>query len=365
MRAAAPLLVTEALLRGAIDGRMLEPPPVPLDAQVWLETIRLASAHLVLPALSSGLDVAGPGWIIDSEARAYLETIRAGNVARNHRLWSALAGILARLRRDGIEATVVKGGAWLVAADDAASWRFMGDLDLIVAEGKLAAAVACLTTAGFTPSGDDYDPSRDAHAPAMLAPDGEAVVELHSRAFADLVCPALEAELDAPSRVVACDGIAIRIPSLEARLAYLLLHSQVHHAYHAQHRLLLRDLLEIGMLTSGGTIDFAAALALVPEACRNRAGALLAAAENFGVAIHGIILEPSQRRWAKMARRRLMQPVIHRQFTGALAMAGYEARRMVLDPKRTFRLAKGFASPGQMRRKLFKKLSKIRDRAAG
>lgn len=365
MRADAPLLVTETLLRGAIDGTLSEPPAIPLDEQIWLETIRLASAHLVLPALASALDVAGPEWPIDGEARAYLDAIHAGNAARNRRLRGALAGIVGRLQRDGIDVVVVKGGA--VLAEDAgdAPWRFMGDLDLIVGNGKLATAVASLTAAGFTPSGDDYDPIRDAHAPAMLAPDGETIVELHSRAFADLACPALEAALSRNVTGIEVAGQAIRIPAPEVRLAYLLLHSQEHHAYHPQHRLLLRDLLEIGMLAKRHHLDVAAALVLVPEASRASAGALLAAAEKFGVAMPGIIFDRSQRRWAEAARQRLMHPVFHRQLTGALTMAGFEARRLVLEPKRTLRLAKDLASPRQMRRKILKKIGKFRDRAAG
>lgn len=365
MRSDAPLLVTETLLRGVVEGRLLEAPPVALDESVWLETIRLASAHLVLPALAAGLDLAGPQWTIDHEARAYLDAIRAGNAARNRRLKVALADIVGKLQQDGVSAIVVKGGAWLIEADDAAPWRFMGDLDLIVEHGKLAVAVRTLTSAGFTPSGDDYDPSRDAHAPAMLAPDGETIVELHSRAFADLGCPALEAALTGHPLVLERDGVRLRHPSSEARLAYLLLHSQEHHAYHVQRRLLLRDLLEIGMLARAHRLDGAAALALVPEASRPRAGALLAAAEKFGVAMPGIIFAPSQRQWAERARRRLMHRVFHRQLTGALGFAGHEAWRLVLDPKRTFRLVGGLAAPGQMRRKILKKIAKFRDRAAG
>ncbi|MFO1170434.1 MAG: nucleotidyltransferase family protein [Hyphomicrobiaceae bacterium] len=365
MRSDAPLLVTETLLRGVVEGRLPEVAPVALDEEVWLETIRLASAHLVLPALAAALDLAGPGWPIGDEARAYLDTIRAGNAARNGRLKGALVEIVGKLQWAGLDPIVVKGGAWLIEADDAAPWRFMGDLDLIVGEGQLADAVSALTSAGFTPSGDDYDPSRDAHAPAMLAPDGETIVELHNRAFADLACPALEAALAEHPHGLERDGVVLRRPSPEARLAYLLLHSQEHHAYHAQRRLLLRDQLEIGMLTKRHRLDLAAALALVPEVSRPRAGALLAAAENFGVAMPGIIFASSQRQWADRARRRLMHRVFHRQLTGALDMAGHEARRLVLDPKRTIRLVRGLAAPGQMRRKILKKIAKFRDRAAG
>lgn len=365
MRSGAPLLVTEALLRGVLEGRLPEVPPVALDEEVWLETIRLASAHLVLPAFATALDLAGPGWPIDDEARAYLDTIREGNAARNRRLSQALARIVEMLRKDGVDPIVVKGGAWLIEADDAAPWRFMGDLDLIVEHGKLAIAVSTLTSAGFTPSGDDYDPIRDAHAPAMLAPDGETIVELHSRAFADLDCPALEASLARNVLTIEVADQAVRNPPPDVRLAYLLLHSQEHHAYHAQRRLLLRDLLEIGMLARAARLDGEAALALVPEASRLRAGALLAAAEKISVAMPGIIFAPSQRQWAERARRRLMHGVFHRQLTGALGLAGHEARRLVLEPRRTVRLFRELAAPSRVRRKALKKFAKLRDRAAG
>lgn len=365
MRADAPLLVTEALLRSALGGARPGEPPETMDETVWLETIRLASAHLVLPALGLGLDAAGSAWAIDDDARAYLAAMRAGNAARNRSLRSALAGIVGRLQCDGIDPVAVKGGAWLVAAADAAPWRFMGDLDLIVGEAELGAAVAILRSEGFTAAAGDYDPRRDAHAPAMLAPDGRTIVELHSRAFADGAWPELDAALVQHAVRFEVEGSAIRIPAAEVRAAYLLLHSQFHHAYHAQGRLLLRDLLELGMLQSHAHADFAAALALVPAASKAPAGALLAAAEDLGVPMPGIIFDPAQRRWAARARQRLMRPVFHRQLTGALAFAGYEARRLVLDPRRTLRLAKGLATPAHARRKLLKKISKFRDRGTG
>lgn len=365
MRADAPLRVTESLLRSAIDASWPQPPSSSPDESVWLETIRLASAHLVLPALSSGLDASASAWTVDGEVRAYLDAIRAGNAARNRRLATSLGGIVARLQGDGIDPLVVKGGAWLADARDAAPWRFMGDLDLIVGADELPHAIAALTRAGFLTAGDDYDPRRDAHAPAMLAPDGETIVELHSRPFADLDCPALAAALASRACARGRDGISLLIPSPEVRLAYLLLHSQEHHAYHAQHRLLLRDLLEIGMLWRGGGVDFAAALALVPEAYQPRAGALLAAAENFGLRMPGIIFAPSQRQWAGAARRQLLHRVFHRQLTGTLALAGYEARRLMSQPKRILTLARGFSTPARMHRKILKKIRKFRYRAAG
>jgi hypothetical protein len=366
MRADAPLLVTEALLGGAIDGRLPDQPPIALDEKAWLETIRLASAHLVLPALATGLDAAGPAWTIDAEARAYLEAMRDGNAMRNRMLRQALAGIAGQLQRAGIDPIVVKGGAWLVEAPNASPWRFMGDLDLVVGEAELGPAQAILSAAGFAPAGGDYDPDRDAHAPAMLAPDGQTVVELHSRVFAEGAWPALETALGQRSIRIEAEGCLVRIPAVEVRAAHLVLHSQLHHAYHAQGRLLLRDLLELRRLASRSAgCDFAAALRLVPAGAQEAAMALLAAAERFGVAIPGIILEPSQRAWAEQARRRLMHRVFHRQLTGALSFVGHEMKRLVRDRQRTLRLAKSAARPAEISLKLRKTLTKIRNRSAG
>lgn len=366
MRSGAPLLVTEALLRAAAGIGPDGPPPVPLDEETWLEVIRLASAHLVLPALATGLDRAGADWSIPGDARAYLDAMREANGVRNRKLKAALPAIIDSLQSTGIDPLAVKGAAFLVIEDRAPSWRFLGDLDLIVSPELLPRAVEVLKELGFASEAGDYDPRRDAHAPAMLGADGMTIVELHSRPFAEGQWGELEAALWWDRRKVQAGGVEVSIPSAEVCVAYLLLHSQEHHAYFAQGRLLLRDLLDLAMLARRQEIpDWSAVLRHVPERAQDRAAALLAAGAQFGVPMPGIIISPPQRAWAELARNRLLQPVFHRQLTAALSMAGYEARRLVDDRQRTLRLAKSIAEPRALGAKILKKLGKLRDRAAG
>lgn len=366
MRSDAPLLVTEALLKAAAGLDVDPAPPVSLDDETWLETIRLASAHLVLPALAQGLDRVGAGWPIPADARAYLDAMRDANAIRNRKLKAALGAIVASLQSAGIDPLAVKGAAFLVTEDKSPSWRFLGDLDLIVSPGLLPRAVEVLAELGFASETVDYDPRRDAHAPAMMGADGMTIVELHSRPFADGHWGELEAALWWDRRVVRAGGIDVSVPSPEVRIAYLLLHSQEHHAYFAQGRLLLRDLLDLAMLARAEkNLDWSAVLGHAPERSRDRAAALLSAGAQFDVPMPGIIFSPPQKAWAELARDRLLRPVFHRQLTAALGMAGYEARRLIVDRERTVRLAKSISEPAVLGAKILKKLGKIRDRAAG
>ncbi|MEZ5926369.1 MAG: nucleotidyltransferase family protein [Hyphomicrobiaceae bacterium] len=367
MRSDAPLLVTEMLLRQTAGiTRGLAAPPTPLDERTWLETIRLASAHLVLPALAPALADPGPGWTPAEDTRAYLETIARANRDRNQHLRSSLTHISGQLGAAGIDAVAVKGAAFLAASADAAPWRFLSDLDLIVAAADLENAVGVLAAAGFVASREEYLPDRDAHAPPMLGPDGITVVELHSRPFAEGDWTALETELWSEARIVDIGGVEIRIPSPAVRVAYLALHSQSHHGYFADSRLLLRDLLDLAMLQrESGLLDLEAAIRTVPELAREGVLALLAAAGTFGLDCSGIIFAAPQCAWAERARGRLSQPLLHRQLTATLSLAGAEAKRLLHDRKRTLRLAKSIARPSKLAPKLLKKLAKLRNRTAG
>jgi hypothetical protein len=367
MRSDAPLLVTETLLRAAA-GLGGSEPPVPVgDDRTWLETVRLASAHLVLPALTTGLEAAGPIWAIPEEARHYLAMMHEANAARNSQLNASLVAVIDSCRSVGIETIAVKGGAFLLTASAAAPWRFLGDLDLMVPERLLSRAVEVLADLGYRADrGAAYDTAHDAHAPAMLGPDGLTIIELHSRPFAEGQWPELEAALWWDRRIVLVGGSEVGIPSPEVRAAYLLLHSQEHHAYFAQGRLLLRDLLDLAMLRrEAGGINWGEVLRHIPERSQDCAMALLAAGADFGIPMSGITFSRPQRAWSERARRRLARPVVHRQLTAALSMARHETGRLIHDRYRTLRLARGLAHPSDLGRKLLKKLDKLRDRAAG
>ena len=160
--------------------------------------------------------------------------------------------------------------------------------------------------------------------------------------------------------------VAIRIPSPEARAAYLMLHSQEHHGYHARGRLLLRDFLDLAMLgQEPDGLDLRSALRLVSGPAQTRALAFLAAAADFGIPTPGIIFDPPQRAWSHRARNRLAGPLVHRQLTGSLGLARYEIGRLFRDRRRTYRLARSLAKLAEIGRKLMRKLDKFRDNVAG
>jgi hypothetical protein len=104
---------------------------------------------MVLPALASRLDRAAV--TPPSDVRGFLCDMEAANRTRNEGLRAALAGIGEALSGLGQRPLVLKGGAFLVEAKDgeAAPWRFMSDLDILVAGRDCETAVARIERLGF------------------------------------------------------------------------------------------------------------------------------------------------------------------------------------------------------------------------
>ena len=234
MTSAAVLAATLARLRG-------EATPVELD---WEELVAFASAQLVLPALHPM-----PG--APADAAAYLEGIQAANAGRNAQMRASLAAVGKALNGLGIEPVLLKGAALLATSNDGCSWRFLSDLDLLAPADRLEAAAAAARRLGFAARASDYNPARDAHYPALIAPCGRFALELHTRIFAGHLLPALETRLPARATGVIVDGAAFRLPALPDRIAHLIAHAQLHHGHYRNHRLLLRGFLELCVLTGG------------------------------------------------------------------------------------------------------------------
>ena len=235
MTAPSTITATLAMLRG-------ESPEMPLD---WAEIVAFASAQLVLPALD-------PALVGNADAAKFLADVRAGNVARNAEMRLALIAVGRALNARGIEPILLKGANILATSQPTATaWRFLSDLDLLVPPQDLETAIAVARDNGFRASGTDYDSSRDAHYPALIAPCGRFALELHTRVFADCALPLLETRLPTEASAATVAGAVLRIPSLADRIAHLIAHAQLHHGHFRAHRLLLRGLLELSQLTEG------------------------------------------------------------------------------------------------------------------
>lgn len=94
---------------------------------------------------------------------------------------------LAALAQRGITATVLKGISYATRYYPAPHLRVMRDVDLLVPEERLDAAVAALGTAGFVaaPASAGIDWSRHIHVPGMHHPQRGVWIELHRRLVPD------------------------------------------------------------------------------------------------------------------------------------------------------------------------------------
>ncbi len=226
-----------------------------LGAQDWAGVVALASAHFVLPALAPALASAPPGNRPPDEAAGFLAEITQANAMRNRTLRSALVAVGGQLESIGVRPVVLKGAAFLaddqVGAADAAvaDWRFMQDLDLLVPVDRLSDCVAALTELGYRAASRDYDPATEAHYPPLQSPCGAFSIELHTRLFGHGDFGLTAAAVTREARPADVGGVELLLPSPRHRLGHILVHAQIHNRFHAAERLVLKDLLDLSMLS--------------------------------------------------------------------------------------------------------------------
>ena len=185
----------------------------------------------------------------------YLEIVHAQNVERNTALRAQLAVLAKALNRIGIEPVLLKGGIRL--ADNlypSIGWRFMRDLDILVAPDRQTEAAACLEDEGyaFTEPLSNW-PDQHRHLPPLYREGDGAVIELHTELLAKHrnLCPASEVLANATR--VQLDGSIARIPSAADQLGHLIGHDLTDGFLRRSSMLRLRSLFETALLARDRT----------------------------------------------------------------------------------------------------------------
>ncbi len=220
----------------------------------WHQLIGFASSHFILPAIAEPLSRLSADGQPVPDAVAFFEDMQRRNAQRNQELKNVLVKIATALNRLGVTPIALKGAAFLLdARDDAAPWRFMSDIDLLVRADEMMECVGVLRNLGYTCGGDSYDPHSDAHYPPMLSPCGTYSVELHTRLFgcSDFGLDVTDLRREARARPHITCGLLV--PSYSDRILHVLLHAQMHNRNYVKKRLVLKDILDLSFLEHART----------------------------------------------------------------------------------------------------------------
>ncbi len=206
-----------------------------------------------------------------------------------------MRAVSALLQGRGIEALPLKGTDLLLRTGLDPSFRWMGDVDLLVPPGARQAAVECLIAAGFAPIVKDRAPDYGTHhhAAPLARADFAVPVEVH-----DALEPGGAPE---PSRLLslfrrAPEGVSPRLLAPADAQAQVVVHAAVH-GFHFPLRALL-DLALLGDVAAGDEPFTAYVVADVPRALA-LARALLAGLLGWPAAAPAEPCERACLRWAR------------------------------------------------------------------
>lgn len=218
----------------------------------WNAVVRVAQQHKVAPALWSAIASRGD---VPSPVKAYFQMERELNARRNTVLMDSLEAIVARLNGEGIAPALLKGSASVASGlyPDPAE-RLMLDLDLLVTPEQAAASVAALRALGYT----DLHVSRTRwvsqevhHLPALCAPSGDFVVELHTWLLDKQYEPMLpHAVVMQRATEVQWRGGRVRMLHPTDRVVHNIVHAQLHHELSDMGTAEIRQLRELCLLVA-------------------------------------------------------------------------------------------------------------------
>ena len=233
----------------------------PPGAALWPAIVRVADRERLLTGLAAAL-LHRRELPLPAGLEPFLASILARARDRNATLRCELVEAVAILGAIGVRPALLKGAIRLVDglyADPGT--RFLGDLDLLVPEDRLAEAQAAMLAVGCRERRPGYAPPADAHHAPPLVRDGWPVpVELHRRLtvepFASLLPPD---ELWARATSVDLGGAAALVPARDDQLLHLVVHAMIHHGGHAKARFPLGHLFEGWLVLRADGADAAAA----------------------------------------------------------------------------------------------------------
>jgi hypothetical protein len=141
----------------------------------WRALLALADWHRVGSVLARQLDPsATPRWVQERLGEGLLR-----DTARSLLFDKARADVLAALAGASIPVIPLKGSALVETIYPDATWRDMGDVDLLVERSRHAEAVAVVSELGYAPLPGSAPAGDTRHDPKLVSADGVVPIEIH------------------------------------------------------------------------------------------------------------------------------------------------------------------------------------------
>lgn len=269
----------------------------------WERALSASEYHRLTPVLANHLTAIRE---TPAEVRAILVERASAVAMRNLELTATLVAIVAALEVRGIEVIPYKGPVLALSAWGSVALRPYVDLDLLVRDSSVDAALRCLSSMGYR---NRYRFSA-AQAASFTAVDGDyplehestrVLVELHCRvASTRFVTPLRTEDLFSRARDVDVAGRRMRTMSGEDTIVALALHG-------AKHRWsALGWIADLAEVVRAETIDWELALRIARESNATRAviTALLLANSELGMPLPTIVSQAARADRASMRQAR-------------------------------------------------------------
>lgn len=148
----------------------------------WDNLVRVASSHLILPAIYNKLKAKNLLNTLPEDLVLYLEEINKLNLERNKQIFSEIEFISQLFSKYQINHVFLKGAAMLASGlYKSLSERMVGDIDILIQENQIEQAFELLKNQGYNKLFKfNYEVKNYRHYPRQVSENRLAAVELHT-----------------------------------------------------------------------------------------------------------------------------------------------------------------------------------------
>jgi hypothetical protein len=224
-----------------------------LSSETFAALQALAEAERVLPAFYDAL-ANRHGAQVAKPMRAVCAVHREANRRRNGAIRAALLELGEAAAADGFAFAALKGAAWVIEdGDNAAAWRSMLDMDVLVDEKRFDDIPLFLDRLGYVRLSNDARYDINFHHAPYAHPGGAAMIEVHRHL-------GWRHRLLAPGIIFDCArsvAAGLLLPAPWCRAFHAIIHWQVQDFGISRATMPLKDVLEIDRFLARSDLDWA------------------------------------------------------------------------------------------------------------